>query len=379
MGLLKALPNEASYLKAGFQGFQGSGKTYTATLLACAAYRHFNLSGPIAFFDTETGSDYIAGTVKELTGQDLVRVKSQRFDDLMEVTREVEAAGIQMLLVDSMTHVWRELCDSHLNAVNEVAARKGWRTRANLEFQDWNPIKTRFNDWTRWYLSSRVHTLICGRAGYNYDHEKDERGKKELVKTGVKMKTEGEFGFEPSLLVHMEQEQDITGDSVRMSNSATVLKDRFDEIQGRREILAITGERESLEDKLGRTWGFFAPHVKRLNPGSYTPIQTETGSAAHVDELGNDPRRVERDITLEKIENALTSAFPSTSGRDKKCKIAALSKCFGTSSWTEITTRRTTTQLVDGLALLEPLMKRCVEAANEGIPLEELLGESVRV
>ena len=40
--------------------------------------------------------------------------------------------------------------------------------------------------------------MIAGRAGYDYDYEQREDGTgKDLVKTGIKMKTEGEFGFEP--------------------------------------------------------------------------------------------------------------------------------------------------------------------------------------
>jgi hypothetical protein len=43
--------------------------------------------------------------------------------------------------------------------------------------------------------------IICGRAGYEYDYFEDDEGKKQLEKTGIKMKAETEMGFEPSLLV----------------------------------------------------------------------------------------------------------------------------------------------------------------------------------
>jgi len=39
----------------------------------------------------------------------------------------------------------------------------------------------------------------------------EESGKKNLEKTGIKMKAKGELGYEPSLLVLMEREMDKSG------------------------------------------------------------------------------------------------------------------------------------------------------------------------
>jgi hypothetical protein len=70
---------------------------------------------------------------------------------------------------------------------------------------DANPIKTIWNSrWAGKFLNSPLHFVIAGRAGYESDiEENEETHKKELTKTGIKMKTEGEFGFEPSLLIQM--------------------------------------------------------------------------------------------------------------------------------------------------------------------------------
>jgi hypothetical protein len=51
----------------------------------------------------------------------------------------------------------------------------------------------------------RCISSLCGRAGYEYDHEENEDGGKDLIKIGTKMKAEGEFGFEPSLVIEMER------------------------------------------------------------------------------------------------------------------------------------------------------------------------------
>jgi hypothetical protein len=144
-----------------------------------------------------------------------------------------------------------------------------------------------------------VHIIICGRAGYEYDMElNEETGRKELVKTGIKMKTEGEFGFEPSLLVEMEREQLPDGKGgFRLQRRGTVLGDRFGVIDG-----ATT---------LDPTFDFFTPHLALLKPGAHAPIDTAVKSDVGVDDEGNDGwsrERKTRTILCEEIQGELVNA-----------------------------------------------------------------------
>src|SRR5262249_49054911 len=139
------------------------------------------------------------------------------------------------LIVDSVTHIWRDLCASYLKRVNLAREKKNLPPRLNLEFQDWNPLKEIWNDrWTAFYLNSRLHIIIAGRAGFEYDFtENEETGKKELVKPGIKMKTGGEFGFDPPLLRERERPRVPGAGARRIVHRATVLGDRFGLIDGR--------------------------------------------------------------------------------------------------------------------------------------------------
>jgi hypothetical protein len=186
MGLLTALGTGQGYLKAGFLGFQKSGKTYTATALALGVREFFGLQGPLAFFDTEGGAEFVAPWVKRATGTDLVGVRSRSFDDMVTFGHECVAAGVAVAIVDSVTHTWRELCDAYLAQVNarrkQHAAEKRWpfKPQRTLEFQDWGTVKGLWNDkWTSFYLNSPLHLIICGRAGYEYDFEETAEGKRE--------------------------------------------------------------------------------------------------------------------------------------------------------------------------------------------------------
>lgn len=327
MGLLQTLGQGQGYLKAGLMGFSGSGKTYTAVLLATGTRAFFGLDGPIAMFDTESGSEYVASKIKLDTGKELLGIKARSLDDLMTVGTECLKDGVSVLIVDSVTHIWRELTDAYLKQVNENRARMNLRPRKALEFQDWNGIKQVWNKWTDFYLNTALHIVICGRAGFEWEHEvNEETGKKELMKVGVKMKVEGEFGFEPSLLIEMEREQEKDSDGgFHVHHRATVLKDRFSIIDG--------------ATCLEPTFEFFKPHVSLLTPGAHHPIdmtvKTDTGVSDDGDTEWARERKT-RVILCEEIQGEIVHAIPGLSAEEKRMKADLLHTTFGTRSWTAV-------------------------------------------
>ena len=351
MGLIRELGGGQGYLKAGFLGFQGSGKTWTAVSLALGVRRHFGLTGPIAFFDTESGSEYVAPRILAETGKNIVGVRSQTLDDLIETTREAEAAGpdgVSVLIADSMTHVWREVCAAYLKRVNEVAKARNKPTRTRMEFQDWAPIKERWKVWTDLYLNTRLHIIIAGRAGYEYDFEEREDGSgKDLLKTGIKMKTEGEFGFEPSLLTEMERIQ-AREDGGKLKKvfvrRASVLKDRFGLMDA------------SQCDNPG--FDFFLPHVQALTPGAHAPVDTEVRTDLGIGDDGDSAFRTERRLRVilcEKIQAAIVERWPGQTASEKKAKSAALKAASGTTSWTEVETKMDSEALKRVLETIEAM------------------------
>ncbi len=65
MSLFETAVSTTAHLKAGFMGKQGAGKSMTGGLLAIGLVKHLKQLGityankPVAFFDTETGSDWL--------------------------------------------------------------------------------------------------------------------------------------------------------------------------------------------------------------------------------------------------------------------------------------------------------------------------------
>lgn len=317
MSIFKKAESTTAYLKAGFLGFAGSGKTTTATETAIGLVkmlREKNLpegSRPVFFLDTETGADYVKGRFDE-NGIELYTAKTRAFVDLIPAIREAEKGGAA-LIIDSITHFWREFTEAY-------AKRKN---RTRLEFQDWNYLKTEWGKFTDAYINSSAHILLCGRAGYEYDFFEDQDGKKQIEKTGIKMKAEAEMGYEPSLLVLMERQMNM--EDKKVHREGHVIKERFGVIDGK------TFKNPSFKD--------FLPHIERLNlGGTQLGVDTSRTSESMI-EPGTDSwphEKRQREIWCEEIEGLLVKHFPSQSAEHKQQKLSMIEKVFHTRSWTKV-------------------------------------------
>lgn len=344
MSLLKPAVNSSAYLKAGILGFGGSGKTYTASEIAIGLCQHTK-GIKTAFFDTETGSDYMIPKFRD-AGVELLVHKGRAFKDLVDIVKECESGQVSVLIIDSISHVWRELQDSYKRRVK----------RNNLYMQDWGILKGQWSEFTDAYLNSRLHIIMLGRAGYEYEHEENEAtGKKEMIKVGTKMKVEGEMAYEPSLLMEMEAIKNPNKKG--FIHRATVLKDRSDLMNGKQ----IDNPR--FKDLL--------PIINFLNiGGEHIGIDTTRSS----EELFESPDRSweekkrKHSIALETLQEVLVlNGLDGTSKEAKENRTKLLIQFFGSSSKTYIEEKLTLFDLQMGIEKLKSHLKPVVEA-----PAQEL-------
>lgn len=324
---LTAMGTGVAFAKIGIQGFGGSGKTYTATEIAIGLHKKFRVKTSIAFYDTETGAAYVAPRVKRETGLDLLGRRGRTLGDAIDFVKLCVEQKVLVCIVDSVTHLWKEVCTSYLKQLNEQRMKNGKGILKNIPFADWGAIKNKWEKFTNAYLNSPMHMIICGRAGYEWDFEEDETGKKQLVKTGIKMKAEGEFNYEPSLLLEMERVQTGMDSKSRhgISRTCTVLKDRFGVIDG-----------QSFENP---TFESFKPHMDLLIPGSSNIVDTERQTDMEISEDGDAKYYREKKtkaIVLEEISGELVAGFPGQSAPEKRAKAEVLMKIFRTYSWTAV-------------------------------------------
>jgi hypothetical protein len=330
MGLLRRAENEMAFAKVGIMGFAGAGKTYTASLIAIGLHGHIGSKKPVAMLDTETGSDFTVSLFRK-AGVELLVAKTKSFPDLMAFMAEAREAS-DIAIIDSVSHIWAELQSGFLSKINANRSNKITR----LEFQHWGPIKAEWARFTGEFLSAPMHTIICGRAGYEYEYQQDDEDtKKELVKVGTKMKAEGEFAYEPSLLIEMDKIQTNPGlgaakkkktvTGVRtVVNRAFVIKDRADILDG-----------QFIENP---TFDSFLPHFITLNIGGThrTGDPSGTSSTLFDAEGANEWTREKkfREKWLEEITGLLASKFPGQSSEEKKKKNDLFHQFLGTRSMT---------------------------------------------
>lgn len=337
MALLKKAVVEQSAGKAGIFGPQGSGKTTTAALMLIGLSATFHKKAPVAFLDTENGSDYLV-PIFEAEGIPLLVVKSRAFKDMRAALREAEEGGCCGYLVDSYTHPWQEL--------NEALKKQLKVSR--LEFRHMDQLKTMWRGWTDQMLNSPLHVILSGRLGYVWDREENEQGNKaggELVKLGTKMKSESEAGYEPSLLIEMEGIQTAEARQRKtrtkqgtIVHHAYVLKDRWRTLNGRTFTFKDMNAYKPGDYKT--VFEVFRPHFDKLTIGTeQRAVDGTRSSAAMFDGNGDSEyqkrgRRVQ--IVLEEFDATLNVIWPGQGAKDKALRNLVTETIFQTRSWAAV-------------------------------------------
>jgi hypothetical protein len=365
-GLLNPATNEQTAAKIGIFGDTGSGKTTTGGLVAIGLSLTHCEGRPIAMMDTECSSDFLL-PIFRAEGVSLLTLKSKAFTDMLSVLAEAERMQCAALIIDSVTHPWAELIDSYCR-------RRGI---SKPEFQHWKEIKQPWSEWTARFLASPLHIVVNGRLAFDYEYQESESGKKELIKGDSKMRTEGQFGYEPHLLVEMEKIRDTAGAhrGGRFLHRAHILKDRS---------WALNGKAVDFPDKDGYEKGdwqevfeAFSPHFAFFNIGG----RQQCAPTSTSDELfGPDGsseyyrREKQKRIALEEIESTMVLLWPGQDQKSKRLKLLVIQALFGTRSW-EAVQQRSIVQLELGLKTLHEL-----EAGQAGVQVsdEEAVVEHVR-
>ncbi|MEE4493528.1 AAA family ATPase [Streptomyces sp. BE230] len=222
---------ETAKARIALQGPAGCGKTKTALRLAEGLAKN----GVIALADTERGSAKKYAPVPgrpDLGGHRFKHVEMNTHDPrhLIEVVRQAEEIGVEVLIVDSYSHFW-----NGKGGLLEIVETAGAKAGSGGTFGGWrtgNPIE---QDMLDALLNFRGHVIVTMRTKGDYVIE----GKK-VTKVGVKaVQREG-----------AEYEFDVVMDMVE--GTATVTKTRYTPLDG----LSIhhPGEEigETILDQLGQ-------------------------------------------------------------------------------------------------------------------------------
>lgn len=344
MKMFKKAENKMAYAKVGIYGSAGSGKTRTACEIAIGLHNEIKSSKPIVVFDTEPAFSFVIPLFEQAGIELLICDNSRSLQDLMQAVSEAEKIS-DIMIIDSITHIWRDATDSYLKKLNSQRTANGRKPIYALEFHHWKPIKAAWAAFTDRFLSSKMHMIVCGRAGtiYEYQDKDDGSGKKELITTGTRMATEKELGYEPSLLIEMV----IDREDGKSRNVAIIQKDRADKLNGN-EIIMPNFEK-------------LKPHFEALNLGGnhFNSMEKRDSQEMYdINEQGWDREKRDREILSEEIIEELKKHFPSQSADDKQSRADLLEMAFNTRSWTKISEDTHSDKLRAGLIKIRDYLEK---------------------
>jgi len=179
---------EGSKVVIGISGQSGSGKTLTALKIARGMVAH---AGEIGFLDTENkrGSLY----ADELDAPFLIGDLYPPFSPLRyaEAIKEFQAAGVKVLVIDSISHEWEGeggCIDIAENTTGKVA--------------NWKKAKAEHKKFMNALLQADMHIIACIRAREQVDFSNPSSPKS----LGVQPICEKNFMFEMTASVMMSSE-----------------------------------------------------------------------------------------------------------------------------------------------------------------------------
>lgn len=301
------LENTSPFMKVALQGLAGSGKSRTGAIIAGGIHYCIKSTKPIVIYDTEKSAKFLRPYFAEKGIKVVVR-DSRSLSDLSTAMDYCADGFAEVLLIDSITHVWNTFIKAYLE--------KYGKKRVSLP--DWGILKPMWQEkFSDRVVNDRYHIVFTGRQGDDYEDQiNEDTGKRESVKVGVKMKAEKETAFEPDLLLMMESEQDLSGDQTTIARFATVLKDRSTLIDGKRFK--------------NPTFKDFKPVFDFLMTDVSEPKKTKETNDGGLITLEQDNREAEtqRQIVLERVWNILKKHAGGTAKVDKARYFELLSLAF---------------------------------------------------
>lgn len=203
MGILniRKAEREGARLVIGIAGISGSGKTYSALQVAWGLAKYD--SSKVGFLDTENrrGSLY-ADALKDAQGnvhQFLIADLDAPFspDRYRQAILEFQEAGVEVLVIDSVTHEWEGQGGCH-----DIAKPVG----SNLKVAKWNDAKGAHKSFMNAMLQCDMHIIPTIRARQKVELKKGEGGKVEYIPLGVLPIQEENFMFEMTASLMMWNE-----------------------------------------------------------------------------------------------------------------------------------------------------------------------------
>ncbi|MCO6174444.1 ATP-binding protein [Flavobacterium sp. NRK F10] len=184
-------------IKMALQGPSGSGKTMSAILIA-QGLTNGNLN-KVAIIDTENGSADLYAHLGKFNVLTLDNPHSpERYIEAIEVC---EKAGMEVIILDSISHCWDFLLDYHSSL-------------AGNSFTNWNKITPRQKAFVDKILNSNSHIIATMRVKQDYVLS-EKNGKMVPEKVGLKAIQRDEISYEFTIVFDIDSKHFATSSKDR--------------------------------------------------------------------------------------------------------------------------------------------------------------------
>jgi hypothetical protein len=195
MEIQKAQRKQA-VMKMGLQGPSGSGKTYSALLLARGLARDWS---KVVVIDSENHS---ADLYSHLGDFNVLNIgPAYTPEKYVEAIDICEGAGMEVIIIDSISHEWESILDIHSNMVGN-------------SFTNWSRVTPRHNHFVNKILQSPCHVIATVRSKQDYVLS-ERNGKMVPEKVGLKGVTRDGMDYEFTIMLELD-----------LKHNATASKDR---------------------------------------------------------------------------------------------------------------------------------------------------------
>lgn len=199
MSQLRKATRQKAKIRLGLSAVSGGGKTFSALLIAKGITGDLS---KVAIIDTENGSADLYAHLGEYNVLPLVAPYTP--ERYIAAIKECEAAGMEAIIIDSITHEW-----DGKGGILEIS-----NSMSGNSYTNWAKITPRHQAFLDAILQSTCHIITTVRRKQDYELV-DKDGKKVPQKVGLKEVTRE--GFEYELTMNLELDT---------NHMATASKDR---------------------------------------------------------------------------------------------------------------------------------------------------------
>ena len=215
MSIYRKAERRKAKLRLAITGPAGSGKTYSALLIA------FGIGGKTALLDTENGSGDLYSALGDY---DICSISAPfTVQKYIDAIKSAEQAGYDILILDSISAEWAG-SGGLLNLHTQLTSS----SKAN-SFAAWGQITPKHNAFIDAIINSRLHIICTIRSKTEYAQIQNERGKTEIRKMGLGLVQREGIDYEFTTVFDLN-----------FNHEVTVSKDRTSIFDG--QVFTITQE-----------------------------------------------------------------------------------------------------------------------------------------